>query len=198
MSSISYDRGFFWQTLWNHSSNADLKSERKDPNVLMEGDIIHIPDLTLKQESGATEKRHRFKKKGVPAKLRLRLLEANKPRANEAYRLIIDEGLIIQGTTDGEGKLEQSIPPDASACRLIMGDGQDEYTLLLGNLDPIDQLTGIQARLNSLGFFCGPVDGKMGADTRAAVMAFQETHGQCADGVPGPQTQAKLKDVYGA
>ena len=29
MSSIAYSRGFFWETLWNLSENADLKNERK-------------------------------------------------------------------------------------------------------------------------------------------------------------------------
>ena len=56
-NSISYDRGFFWETLWNHGKNAGLKSKRKDPNILKEGDIVHIPDLTVKEEQGATEQR---------------------------------------------------------------------------------------------------------------------------------------------
>jgi len=75
ISSIAFDHGFFWETLWNHGSNSELKSKRKDSNVLQEDDVVHIPDLTLKQDSGATEQRHRFKLKGVPAKLHLRFLQ---------------------------------------------------------------------------------------------------------------------------
>jgi hypothetical protein len=79
ISSIAFERGFFWQTLWNDAGNASLKSLRKDPNVLKEGDVVHIPDLTLKQESGATENRHTFKLKGVPAKFKIRVLKPPKP-----------------------------------------------------------------------------------------------------------------------
>lgn len=79
MSSIAYEHGFFWETLWNDPGNSDLKSRRKDPNVLAEGDTVHIPDLRLKKESGTTERCHRFELKGVPAKLRLRVLEQPEP-----------------------------------------------------------------------------------------------------------------------
>lgn len=75
INSIAFNHGFFWETLWNHGQNSELKNKRKDPNVLKEGDVIHIPDLTLKEESGATEQRHRFRLKAVPAKLHLRFLK---------------------------------------------------------------------------------------------------------------------------
>ena len=84
ISSIAFNHGFFWETLWNHGSNSELKSKRKDPNILKEGDVVHIPDLTLKQETCATEARHRFKLKGVPAKLRLRLVKNKDPEPASA------------------------------------------------------------------------------------------------------------------
>lgn len=83
VSSVAFNHGFFWETLWNHGSNSELKTKRKDPNILKEGDVVHIPDLTLKQESGATEQRHRFKLKGVPAKLKLKLTRPKPPKDEE-------------------------------------------------------------------------------------------------------------------
>ena len=79
IDSIALRYGFFPDTLWNHSANADLKQLRKDPNVLFPGDKLVIPDLQLREENGATEKRHRFRRKGVPAKLHLRFLKAKDP-----------------------------------------------------------------------------------------------------------------------
>ncbi len=126
MSSIAKQYGFDWQTLWDHSRNSKLKQERKDPNVLFPGDTVYVPDLELGQEECATDKRHSFKLKGAPCKLRLRLLLNDKPRANAKYILDID-GELINGQTDGDGWLEQPISPDAKEGKLTLPDTNDEY-----------------------------------------------------------------------
>jgi hypothetical protein len=75
INSVALRHGFFPDTLWNHGSNAELKERRKDPNVLMTGDKLVIPDIKIKELDKATEKKHRFRRKGVPAKLHLRFLK---------------------------------------------------------------------------------------------------------------------------
>jgi N-acetylmuramoyl-L-alanine amidase len=75
ISSIAERHGLFWDKVWNHPKNANLQEKRKDPNVLSPGDVVFVPDKEEREASGATEQRHRFKKKGVPAKLRLRIRE---------------------------------------------------------------------------------------------------------------------------
>lgn len=54
----------------------------------------------------------------------------------------------------------------------------------------------IQLRLISLGYSVGSkgADGVMGTNTAAAVRLFQSVNGLTVDGVPGPATQAKLRD----
>jgi hypothetical protein len=61
-----------------------------------------------------------------------------------------------------------------------------------------DWLTGVQFRLNSLGFGAGRVDGVMGPRTKQAVRAFQKAYPPLMiDGIPGPRTQSKLVAVCG-
>lgn len=51
----------------------------------------------------------------------------------------------------------------------------------------------LQADLVALGFDPGPVDGRYGAKTEAAVRSFQQTHSLTVDGRAGPQTQDAIK-----
>jgi hypothetical protein len=197
LSSIAYENGFFWQTLWDADENADLKELRQDPRVLMPGDMVVIIDKRQDSYDGQTVQRHRFRMRGVPAKLRIQLMWNGQPRANEDYQLEIDD-LKISGTTDGDGKIELTIPPNAKAGTLTIGKElrRRSYQLKLGALNPVDDISGLQQRLNNLGYWCGPSAGEMNDETRAAVRAFQTDAQIDSDGIPGPQTHGKLSNFH--
>ncbi len=212
MSSIAYAHGFFWQTLWNLGENAALKTQRKNPNVLMTGDMVHIPDLTVKQEPGATEQQHKFMLKGVPEKLNLQLLDySHKPRPNLDYIITID-GNSRRGKTDGNGKLTESIPPNAMAGKLtfaapavldksgnpLPGKPKNQVLILqLGNLNPISEVSGLKARLANLGFYKGPIDENLDPATKLAISKFQAKKGLPVTGVADDATVQKLQAVHG-
>lgn len=174
MSSIALASGHFWKTLWNLSENAELREARKDPNVLREGDKVHVPEIRVKEESGGTDAKHRFRRKGEPSHLELCFLEKDEPRANEPYTLTLDNGKTLEGMTDGDGKLKVPIPGDARSATLKLGKApdQDEYKLDLGHLAPISQLAGVQARLKNMGYACEPTD-EMDDKTRGAIRSFK-------------------------
>lgn len=54
------------------------------------------------------------------------------------------------------------------------------------------QVSDLQQRLKDAGFDPGPIDGQFGAQTRAAVLAYQKAKGIQVDGIVGPQTKAAL------
>jgi N-acetylmuramoyl-L-alanine amidase len=212
MSSIAYERGFFWKTLWNDSSNADLKAKRKNPNVLMTGDVVHIPDLTVKNEPGATETTHKFMLKGVPEKLHIKLLDYDhKPRPNLDYIIVID-GNSRRGQTDADGVLIENIPPHAktgkvtfAAPELVDNTGEpipanpkDQVMILqLGDLNPISEVSGLKARLANLGFYKGPIDENLDAATKQAISKFQTKQGLPVTGDADDAARQKLQDLHG-
>jgi hypothetical protein len=192
ISSIADQYGFFWSTLWNHADNADLKQLRKDPNALLEGDVVVVPDKTVKEESCATEQKHKFKKKGTPAKIKLRLLLDDEPRKNEPFKLNIDGKWIKEGKTDGNGYLEADIPAGAKQGELRVGSGNniEIFSLGLGTLDPADTESGVEDRLLGLGY-------DMSAGLEEALKAFQTKEQLQVSGTLDDATRAKLKERYG-
>lgn len=196
LNSIAKEYGLLWTTIWNHPRNSSLKEKRKDPNILYPGDMLFIPEKDLKNETGATQQTHTFVLKDSRCKLKITLLCNDKPRASEPYRLTIDS-VVFSGQTSSDGSLEQSIQPDARVGHLTLTKANEEYDLLLGHMDPITEISGIQMRLQNLGFYIGEkADGIMGPKTASGVRAFQTKYNLKVDGIPGPKTQAKLKELY--
>ena len=193
---IAYNKGFFWETLWNHPQNEGLKKKREEPNVLFPGDSLFIPEKTIKTESIDTEKLHRFRKKGIPSIIRMVLLdEDDEPLKNIKYILKID-GEIVSGKTDSEGKLSHPVNPNVKKGKLIIGEDKDEYDLEIGHIDPISEINGIQNRLNNLGIFCGKIDGVLGPKTEEDIQEFQVAYGLEVTGKIDEQTKNKLKEIY--
>ena len=154
-------------------------------------------------ESRGPGQLHVFRKKVTPVLLRIVLLdEEHRPMAGAAYQLKVAESS-VEGRTGPNGLLEQTIPQAAATARLSVKvdrpDGITGYTwdLRLGTLDPQTTMTGIQARLNNLGYNTGPVIGIQGPRTTEAIKEFQEKYGLDVDGIAGPVTQGKLVEVYG-
>ena len=67
--SIAAHYGFSVDMIWNLADNASLKDKRKDPNTLVPGDIVVIPDRREKVVSCETAKTHTFKLSAASASL---------------------------------------------------------------------------------------------------------------------------------
>ncbi len=188
-------------TIWNHPRNAALKKLRKNPNVLFPGDSLFVPDKQFKKESRPTSKTHRFV---IPVKrLMLRIVIQNysrKPIAGTECDLQVEdksEHLV----TNGNGQIEQLILPTVEIAKLNILD--KEFSVLIGHLDPVEEGSGLEARLNNLGYYVPPADSERDKDElRSAIEEFQRDHdlvpkGGRPSGVADAATQAKLLEAHG-
>jgi hypothetical protein len=193
--------GVPWKKIWTAPENAKLKQKGRDPNILLPGDELKIPEKEVKEERGAIEQRHRFRTTGKTRYLKIVMQDPQgNPLAHRPYILQID-GLYLENSggstleTDADGVIECCIPASATEGKLFI-DG-DTWVLNLSYLDPVETTEGLQARLNNLNYQLGPVDGIEGLRTREAIRNFQRDNDLVIDGVYGPKTQEKLRQVHG-
>lgn len=196
LSQIAAKYGFSdYMAIWDDPENAKLKAQRVNPNILYPGDILYIPKKSPKQESIPTDQKHRFRVHGHEIILRLVLKNADRIAiANTDCQLSI--GFKTYNlTTDNEGKVEHTILTNAKKGELIIGDMV--VPIMIGKLDPIEKLSGWQARLNNLGYNAGSLEFTNEEQIKSAVEEFQCDHGLAVDGNCGPKTQQKIVEVHG-
>ncbi|MEM6990274.1 MAG: peptidoglycan-binding protein [Myxococcota bacterium] len=199
MHSIAVAHGHAWQTLWDHPANAELKEVRGDPAVLFPGDRVMIPPIRRKSVRVAIDQLHQFRREDVPFILRLRILQDGQPRADAPYRVEFP-GETRRGALDGDGRLEEEVSPLWRSATLAIEDeagDEDVYEVVIGGLNPADEVSGAQARLANLGYAPGKLDGKAGRKTQGAVRRFQRAAGLKEDGHLGDKTVAELRKLHG-
>jgi hypothetical protein len=196
LSSIAEQYGFSdYRTIWNHPDNAELKQRRPDPHVLFPGDRVFIPDLLRKKEAAETSRRTRFRLQAPRLMLRLQVKDYDdQPIINTACTLEV-EGATYELVTDANGQIQQPISVSARAGKLKILD--HEMPVQIGHLDPVEEVSGQQARLNNLGYDAGEVGETDEAKLRSALEEFQCDHNLMVDGTCNPQTQARLLEVHG-
>lgn len=212
LAKIAKVHGFAnWRNIYDHPDNAEFKQKRPNPNIIKPGDKIVIPDKTEQQMICETEKKHRFKMKSEKIEIDLELKDTSgEPLYIAKYELKTKgekEKTYTKTIEDNQNELENgcvrekiSTDEEEGVLKIWLDDEDDEpdyeYQLKLGQLDPIDETTGVQARLNNLGYECGAVDDYLGPKTEQAIKTLQEEYGLKMDGIAGEKTLKKIEQLH--
>jgi N-acetylmuramoyl-L-alanine amidase len=191
-------------SLYAHPENAGFRQLRPDPNLIFPGDVLYIPPPASEPFREAINTEHTFVMQQEREQLRIRVLAAaGKPIENRKLVLTVAGQSVTREAHETEAL---NLPLDSTSAgkgTLTVYDNNDAgvpietIELVMAHLDPVDTVSGQQARLNSLNFEAGQVDGIMGEKTRAALVEFQTENDLQTDGLAGPQTQNKLVEIYG-
>ena len=205
LSSIAKAFGFAdYQTIYQHPENAEFRQKRPNPNIIYPADVLYIPDLRIKQVPAGTDQRHTFIKKRPRVLLRLCLKDdVEQPYTNTLYHLRVDSEH-WDDSTDAAGIAEREIQADATEGEITIfpgGGGTLEegytFTLQFGDLDPVNETSGVDARLVNLGYGPPDSDGTLSPDERrAALSAFQDKFGLEVTGEASDETKDKLREVH--
>lgn len=197
IASIAADAGFLsWRTLWDDGGNAELKQKR-NPNVLFPGDKVQIPAKQKREESVPTTEYSTFQTIGEPVQLKIVVLDwAGNPVVDTELDIDIDGGEKVKTAGDGSATKKTVDPQSEKEGKLkVKGYALD---LKLGHLDPVEEPSGQLWRLNNLGYRAGTKPDPKDPIFLSAIEEFQCDNGLKVDGICGPQTQGKLKDVHGS
>ena len=201
--------------LYKKDQDRSPEGRRSNSDVVV---IERVP-RTVARPTGAE---HHFITESPDLYLRFRVLNDRfESIASFTYTLEVDRRR-LQGSQDrnsenspsANGVISEKISNRASSARLTIvyketptsEDTTKVYQLAIGKLNPVSAanapnqqcLTGVQARLNNLGYLCGDVDGTIGPLTRLALQRFQRRMlGDAAvTGQSDAATQAKLHEVH--
>ena len=204
LSSIAKDYGFDdWHTIYDFGENDAFRQLRPNPNLIFPGDEIKIPDKDSGSADSPADQGHKFQLSLDTTRLRIVVQDVqDQPIAGKTWKLMTDDVEMLKGTTGGDGMIDQEIPPALQELRLLVflnGDSNPPliWDLLVGHLDPLETISGDQARFNNLAFESGAVDNIVGPITQGATRRFQTKYNLTVDGIIGPETRGKLKSVYG-
>jgi N-acetylmuramoyl-L-alanine amidase len=194
---------FDWRTIWSHAQNASLRRQRANPQILGPGDRVFIPPPAPVEYEVAIDQKHTFRlKKRRESFVTFALKdEAGAALANHRYELTLGD-TVLSGTTGADGLVAHPAPPDVTEGTIkvwVDADDPDQtvsWPVRVGHLDPIDTVSGVQARLNNLGFSAGEVNGLLGESTQEALQLFQRANGLEPTGAIDDATRDALQGAH--
>lgn len=150
---VAYENGFDADTVWGNSKNADLRTLRRDPNILAPGDVLYVPEPPDPPESTAlrTGSTNSFVSPAPPTPVTVKFSEPG--LASQACS-IAELPDLTSLTTDGDGVLTFQAPVSLETVTITLAGANPAvtFTCKLGHLDPIDTLSGVFQRLQNLGY----------------------------------------------
>ena len=206
IASLAFGQGLLPQTVWDDARNQHLHQANRSMYLLISGDVVYLPAPRQKMISVTVDTRYTLRRNAVPELLDIRLVDFQQNgRAGLPYRLTVEtgEGVPVparSGVTDAAGLLREPIPPSALRATLVLQDEEGEEEVLeleLGELNPLEDLRGVQGRLRALQFPC-PLNGELDEQTQNALAAFQATWGLTVTRTADDATRGKLEELFGS
>jgi hypothetical protein len=203
LCSIAARYGFAsYEDIYNAPQNAEFKKKRPNPNVIYPGDVVMIPKIPLRTYMLATGTRHRIVVQVPKVVLRIDV-PVSEPHF---YEVVVGKSKKT-GRTDEGMPIELRVPVGATGGSIDLWPAKEgnenakedvlTWELLIGHLDPIDEISGVQGRLANLGYYNDPVDGHPSSSLTLAIAQFEDDNDLEVTGDPQSHAmQDKLAEFH--
>ena len=194
---LAFVHGFDAEEVWNDAKNEEIRGKRGDHNILAPGDIVYLP---VKEKEGfSIVKGATNKYTAKVPKITVHLVikdEDGQALVGESYE-IRGLGEPVRGTVGDGGAVSFEAPVtlrEATFALLRLGI---VYPVRVGDLDPIEDTSGVRMRLAHLGHLRSPDDDDRESMARA-ILAFQKAQKMDLTGVLDEATRDALKTAHGS
>jgi hypothetical protein len=125
-SSLATKFGFVdYHGIYDEAANAALKQRRPNPNALLPGDEVQVPEKKKKNQPAQTGAKYNFVVQAKKVKLRLLVLDShNKPLEGKPFVLSATGGVSKTGASLPGGFVELAIDPQVTAGSLTLDLGK--------------------------------------------------------------------------
>ena len=201
LAKLAFKLGFDAAPVWSSTANEALRTLRKSPDVLLPGDILQIPASSAATTSLSPNTSNAYVAQVPLVNVLLVLGDRDGNRFTDEPCEVM--GLSGAGapeaptSTDGSGTLMLRVPVTLREVEVHLPRKNVTMRVMVGDMDPEDERSGIQKRLQNLGFgyfFPGEDPDRQ---LEAALRAFQSSHGLEPTGAIDDATREAILGSYG-
>ncbi len=195
LTQLAFRHGFNAEEVWNAGENSELRQHRANPEMLAPGDVLHIPDTPEDGPSLQIGSTNKYVAHVPKVRVVVELGDEDRVLPNEPYRV---EGLgaPIAGRSNAEGHVELNVPVTTREVLIVLPEHDAIIPVFVGDLDPINALSGVRQRLRHLGYYeLGSEAVEPEADT-SAIRRFQRDRQLPVTGELDDRTRDALRDAH--
>jgi hypothetical protein len=160
-------------TLWNDPRNAELAARRTNSRTLHPGDVIYVPGEPAPALELVVGEPNTYRARVPKVAIRVRLDSSYVALAGKEYELHgLGSASPPRGVVSADSEVAFEVPVWTREVALHFHDPKLILKLRIGDLDPIEEPSGITQRLRNLGHL--PATGAISsARLAAAIRTFQ-------------------------
>lgn len=198
LTKLAHRMGFDADTIWNDPKNADLKKTRPNPDILCPGDVLFVPAPDPTKLDVSIGGSNKYSAEVPTITVALTVAQDGSALSGADYFV---EGLAqeTKGTTDGDGTVKFDAPVTVREVAIVFPKQNLRYPVHIGDLDPIEEDSGVRMRLLHLGHYGWfPPPGFLTDDDAFAdaLRDFQSANNIDATGVLDDATRSALGDKH--
>jgi hypothetical protein len=187
------------EDIWDHPSNAALRKQRPNQEILAPGDVLFVPVVKPKWLPVAVGETNAFVATVPTVTVDLRLTQddgdGNNALAGMTYVIHGLPSGDVDGTFGSDASISLQVPVNVREVTLFVSELQATYPIVLGRIDPVDTDSGLRQRLAHLGY----IDDSTGSfPVDDAVCAFQRDRQIDTSGTVDAATAQALTDAHGS